>query len=187
MSRTVSRDPPRVFLRLRSQAEAVEVTLSAGDVIGWELCDRNDSVWFHTCFYTQGGTLHTIFVQYKSTGCFRCGKVPESVMGVGPRPGGDTTLFLTCGDAVCGRDINRFCLTLVQSESMCLRRECRRKADSLRCSRCREASYCSVECQRIDWPQHRNYCRDIKPPESPQLSSTPHSLLELGEIQQRLI
>lgn len=28
-----------------------------------------------------------------------------------------------------------------------------------RCSRCRSASYCSVECQRADWQLHRQVCR----------------------------
>jgi hypothetical protein len=31
----------------------------------------------------------------------------------------------------------------------------------LRCSRCRLAHYCSIECQRRGWTRHKQYCHDI--------------------------
>jgi hypothetical protein len=36
---------------------------------------------------------------------------------------------------------------------------CRKRGPGmLKCARCREAVYCSGECQRADWPQHRGPC-----------------------------
>lgn len=31
--------------------------------------------------------------------------------------------------------------------------------DFKKCARCRDASYCSVQCQRRSWPEHRKECR----------------------------
>ena len=33
------------------------------------------------------------------------------------------------------------------------------QADSLTCGRCRRAHYCSVACQKADWPRHKPECR----------------------------
>lgn len=33
----------------------------------------------------------------------------------------------------------------------------------LRCGKCRSVQYCSAECQRADWPQHKPTCGDYPP------------------------
>ena len=35
------------------------------------------------------------------------------------------------------------------------------KAGSLRCSQCKQANYCSKECQRADWKKHKKQCRTL--------------------------
>ena len=43
------------------------------------------------------------------------------------------------------------------SVSCCFK--CEKPARDLKvCSRCRRARYCSVECQRSDWKQHKSIC-----------------------------
>ena len=36
----------------------------------------------------------------------------------------------------------------------------KRKQRFLKCGKCRQASYCSVECQHSHWPKHRVECKD---------------------------
>ncbi|KAI0370797.1 hypothetical protein BV20DRAFT_994690 [Pilatotrama ljubarskyi] len=36
------------------------------------------------------------------------------------------------------------------------------KRSGLRCGQCQSASYCSPECQRVDWPSHKPVCRSLK-------------------------
>lgn len=40
------------------------------------------------------------------------------------------------------------------------------------CSRCRSASYCSTECQKADWPQHKSTCKKPGYTPPPGMSST---------------
>ncbi|KAI0634533.1 hypothetical protein C8Q77DRAFT_1073092 [Trametes polyzona] len=36
------------------------------------------------------------------------------------------------------------------------------KSAPRRCGQCQSASYCSQECQRVDWPTHKKTCRSLK-------------------------
>jgi len=40
---------------------------------------------------------------------------------------------------------------------------CCAEAECQKCSSCEKASYCSRECQRRDWPQHRQRCPPVRP------------------------
>lgn len=39
---------------------------------------------------------------------------------------------------------------------------CGNKGKLLQCARCHDAYYCSVECQKKDWPSHKNGCKPSK-------------------------
>lgn len=41
--------------------------------------------------------------------------------------------------------------------------ECGAHGCNMKCARCRFASYCSVECQRKNWPIHKVVCTDVTP------------------------
>jgi hypothetical protein len=63
------------------------------------------------------------------------------------------------------------------------------KPSKTRCSRCKDAVYCSVACQRQAWPQHKLACQpppsDDTPPEKggprvfPPIATRPAPLAEL--------
>lgn len=48
---------------------------------------------------------------------------------------------------------------------VCKRQPCDvMKENLLCCTRCKSSFYCSVECQKTDWKQHKTVCKDMKPP-----------------------
>ena len=51
--------------------------------------------------------------------------------------------------------------------AICCQKDCHNDGD-LRCSRCKKVNYCSKECQRSDWKQHKKQC---KKPEKERSSS----------------
>ncbi|KAJ4496695.1 hypothetical protein C8R41DRAFT_255818 [Lentinula lateritia] len=48
---------------------------------------------------------------------------------------------------------------VVPTGSLCARRSCGKKAVS-KCSSCKEFWYCGVECQRLDWKEHKSICKN---------------------------
>jgi hypothetical protein len=44
----------------------------------------------------------------------------------------------------------------VSNKSLC--KICNKPGDS-KCARCKKIHYCSVECQKKDWPEHKKYCK----------------------------
>lgn len=46
--------------------------------------------------------------------------------------------------------------------------------DILHCGRCRGASYCSKQCQTLDWPRHKQHCQKFSQvPQVSQVSQVP--------------
>lgn len=41
---------------------------------------------------------------------------------------------------------------------------CGKENATMRCSLCKETNYCNRECQKKDWPQHKEICSGIKRP-----------------------
>ena len=41
-------------------------------------------------------------------------------------------------------------------------RVCGKQDELKNCSRCKSVKYCSIECQRKDWPQHKGSCQSTK-------------------------
>ncbi|KAJ4487153.1 hypothetical protein C8J55DRAFT_322531 [Lentinula edodes] len=50
-------------------------------------------------------------------------------------------------------------LVVTTGSTLCARRSCGKKAVS-KCSSCKEFWYCGVECQRLDWKEHKSICKN---------------------------
>ncbi|KAJ7884163.1 hypothetical protein B0H14DRAFT_3857189 [Mycena olivaceomarginata] len=44
---------------------------------------------------------------------------------------------------------------------MCDRRDCNNHENLTKCSQCKSALYCSKECQKTDWKNHKPYCQMV--------------------------
>jgi hypothetical protein len=96
------------------------------------------------------------------------GVVCDVVMAI---PGHDEVLQLlrpTCGNPVCrdrgdaeliahARDVRASATELVEDCVVCFKKPLPGKAFK-KCGRCRARPYCSLECQRADWPTHKLSC-----------------------------
>ncbi len=78
----------------------------------------------------------------------------------------DIVLYYTARFVLSGEPIPRMTaegmLRINQEYTVC-RSECqvcKSIHNLLRCKRCKRVYYCSKECQRSDWPAHRNNCID---------------------------
>ncbi|MBA2307110.1 Fic family protein [Candidatus Dependentiae bacterium] len=58
-------------------------------------------------------------------------------------------------------NLKRFCLkALSMSDRFCSRCDQLESTNEFKsCSRCKKNIYCSVECQKQDWPTHKTYCK----------------------------
>ncbi|KAJ7113037.1 hypothetical protein C8R44DRAFT_797109 [Mycena epipterygia] len=59
---------------------------------------------------------------------------------------------------------------------MCDLRDCKNHENLNKCARCRTAMYCSRECQKADWANHKPYCKSVKdfpPPVDPETGGEP--------------
>ncbi|KAJ3805061.1 hypothetical protein F5876DRAFT_70120 [Lentinula aff. lateritia] len=50
-------------------------------------------------------------------------------------------------------------IVVTTGSTLCTRRSCGKKAVS-KCSSCKEFWYCGVECQRLDWKEHKSICKN---------------------------
>ena len=56
-----------------------------------------------------------------------------------------------------------------KAAGMCEIKECS-KPGNLCCSRCKTVGYCSTECQKKDWKQHKVNCKQTEPSEQDGIS-----------------
>ena len=49
----------------------------------------------------------------------------------------------------------------MSSSHTCRYKLCERKGVDMRCGKCKSVHYCGRECQKADWPSHRDHCRSI--------------------------
>lgn len=69
----------------------------------------------------------------------------------------DTLIVKLCSSKKCTRKMRK---VHMQDESSWCRCVCGKAEKKLqKCSRCKKTYYCSVECQRKDWPQHKFGCQ----------------------------
>lgn len=64
------------------------------------------------------------------------------------------------------------------SESICA--NCSKKGNFWKCSACRSVSYCSVACQRQDWPKHKPNCQGKTKEKEPAAPARPLNIPEDG-------
>lgn len=57
-----------------------------------------------------------------------------------------------------------------------------RKQWYLKCGKCRQVSYCSVECQHSHWPKHRVECKDCTERHL-CMPSTLHAEVAVGDVR----
>lgn len=69
-------------------------------------------------------------------------------------------------------------MSIVKNGACCV--GCRKLFDKVRkCGRCKVVFYCSVECQRDHWPEHKKICR---PPESHTVILKTREVYKVGNI-----
>ena len=57
---------------------------------------------------------------------------------------------------------NKFLIEIAPGKvNRCARDECSNVRNLKICKKCKIFTYCSVECQKIDWPNHKVTCRDF--------------------------
>jgi hypothetical protein len=97
-------------------------------------------------------------------GCAVCGKktVDTFTLGVELINQNALSLVLHCSDA-CLRVSKKKHFTEPWAEGYILCGGCdkRFKKKLKKCSKCKNKHYCSVECQRKDWPKHKLVCKNV--------------------------
>jgi len=58
---------------------------------------------------------------------------------------------------------------------------CGKEGVALKCSRCKQASYCGAECQKSAWPVHKKTCEKPLPPNAGVAAGAPLPLSEVFE------